>query len=80
MMTKFSIFLLHFLFRILIFTFSEIEQEESKCLTRAQEARDLKNRVKESKQTTIDDLTRGIVNYKHLGLDFQKAEGENNLR
>jgi hypothetical protein len=35
--------------------------------------------VEESKKTTVEDLTRGIVNYKYLGLDFEKAEG-NRLR
>jgi hypothetical protein len=28
----------------------------------------------------VDDLTRGIVNYKYLGLDFEKTDGENELR
>ena len=75
----FSLLLLLFHSTLLLIT-AEIQIEESKQSTRAEEARELKNRVKESKQTTIDDLTRGIINYKHLGLDFQKAEGENNLR
>jgi len=34
------------------------------------------NAAKAAKQTTVDDLTRGIVNYKYLGLDFEKAEHE----
>lgn len=54
--------------------------EESKQNLRAREARSLKERVQEAKQTTVDDLTRGIVNYKYLGLDFQKTDGENELR
>lgn len=58
----------------------DVEAEEAKQNTRAQEARALKERVKEAKQTTVDDLTRGIVNYKHLGLDFEKTEGENEMR
>ena len=60
--------------------FVDVEAEEAKQNTRAQEARALKERVKEAKQTTVDDLTRGIVNYKHLGLDFEKTEGENEMR
>jgi hypothetical protein len=59
---------------------TEIQLEQSKHEARAKEARELKERVKESKQTTVDDLTRGIVNYKYLGLDFEKADGENELR
>lgn len=58
----------------------DIEVEESKQLARAQEARALKERVEETKQTTVDDLTKGIVNYKHAGLDFEKTDGENELR
>jgi hypothetical protein len=38
--------------------------------------REKKRAVEETKKTTIDDLTRGVVNYKYLGLDFQKAENE----
>jgi hypothetical protein len=32
--------------------------------------------VTASKETTVNDLTRGIVNYKWLGLDFEKADNE----
>lgn len=46
---------------------------------RALEASDLKKKFDEAKKTTLDDLTRGVINYKYLGLDFQKAEG-NKLR
>lgn len=46
---------------------------------RAEETRDQKARVEESKQTTVDDLTQGIVNYKFLGFDFVKAKN-NGLR
>jgi hypothetical protein len=62
------------------FYMTEIQLEQSKHEARSKEARELKERVKESKQTTVDDLTRGIVNYKYLGLDFEKADGENELR
>ncbi|CAJ1914797.1 unnamed protein product [Cylindrotheca closterium] len=58
----------------------EISLENEKQRLRAEEARSLKNRVLEAKQTTVDDLTRGILYYKYLGLDFEKTEGENELR
>lgn len=58
----------------------EISLEEQKQKLRAEEARILRERVQEAKRTTIDDLTRGIMYYKHLGLDFEKTEGENELR
>ena len=54
--------------------------EESKQRKRADEVRILKQRVEEAKQTTVDDLTKGIVNYKHLGLDFEKTGVDNELR
>lgn len=52
---------------------------EKKERARADEASDMKQQVEEAKQTTVDDLTRGIVNYKFLGLDFQKAH-DNRLK
>eukprot|EP00526_Cylindrotheca_closterium_P016117 CAMPEP_0113635930 /NCGR_PEP_ID=MMETSP0017_2-20120614/18740_1 /TAXON_ID=2856 /ORGANISM="Cylindrotheca closterium" /LENGTH=265 /DNA_ID=CAMNT_0000546753 /DNA_START=45 /DNA_END=842 /DNA_ORIENTATION=+ /assembly_acc=CAM_ASM_000147 len=58
----------------------EISLEEEKQRFRAEDARALKKRVQEAKQTTVDDLTRGILHYKHLGLDFEKTEGENEIR
>ena len=69
--------------RILLIFFDwwvEITLEQSKQRLRAQDARSLKERVQEAKQTTVDDLTRGIVNYKYLGLDFEKTDGDNELR
>jgi hypothetical protein len=47
--------------------------EEAAQRARAEKARHQKEEVEEMKQTTVDDLTKGIVNYKHLGLDFEKA-------
>ena len=54
-------------------------EEERHCRIKAQEAMDHKARVEESKNTTVDDLTRGIINYTYLGFDFVKAKG-NGLR
>eukprot|EP00978_Attheya_sp_CCMP212_P007509 scaffold17391_cov54-Attheya_sp.AAC.5 len=51
----------------------EIMNEEAAQRARAEKARHQKEEVEEMKQTTVDDLTKGIVNYKHLGLDFEKA-------
>jgi hypothetical protein len=59
---------------------TDIEVEEAKQRARAEEASVLMERVQEAKRTTVDDLTRGIVNYKYLGLDFEKTDGENELR
>ena len=58
---------------------TELMEEERHCRIKAQEAMDHKARVEESKNTTVDDLTRGIINYTYLGFDFVKAKG-NGLR
>ena len=50
------------------------EQKEQKA--RVQQTKQLKESTEAAKQTTVDDLTRGIVNYKYLGLDFEKAEND----
>ncbi|OEU09500.1 hypothetical protein FRACYDRAFT_142012, partial [Fragilariopsis cylindrus CCMP1102] len=51
----------------------DIALEESKQRIRANDASSLKRMAEESKKTTIDDLTRGIVSYKKLGLDFTQT-------
>ena len=53
-----------------------MEKEEELEEARAAEVRAKKHLAEESKNTTVDDLTRGIVNYKYLGLDFEKAENQ----
>lgn len=54
----------------------ELRTELVEHKSRAQEARRNKENVELSKQTTIDDLTRGIVNYSYLALFFEKAQDE----
>jgi hypothetical protein len=54
--------------------------EEKKQRMRANEARIFKEQVEEDKKTTLDDLTRGVVNYKMLGLDFIRTDGDGRLR
>jgi len=58
----------------------EIALEESKQRIRASEASNLKKAVEESKTTTIDELTRGVVNYKKLGLDFTQTGRDSQLQ
>ena len=60
--------------------FSEISIEEKEQRERALQARALKAKVEEAKKTTVDDLTKGVVNYKFTGLDFEKTNVENELR
>jgi hypothetical protein len=59
---------------------TDIALEEKKQRMRANDARLLKEQAEEAKKTTIDDLTRGVVNYKALGLDFQRTKREGELR
>ena len=60
----------------LVFPYAELKKEEAQEQARAAEVRSKKQLAEESKDTTLDDLTRGIINYKYLGLAFEK--GENN--
>ena len=48
--------------------------EDDNGKTRAIAAQQQAAMAATSKDTTVKDLTRGLVNYKYLGLDFQKAE------
>jgi hypothetical protein len=58
----------------------DITLEEKKQCLRAEEARIFKQRVEEDKKMTLDDLTRGVVSYKMLGLDFVRTERDGRLR
>ena len=44
------------------------------CQTRAMAAQQQAAMAIASKDMTVDDLTRGMLNYKYLGLDFQRAD------
>jgi hypothetical protein len=54
-------------------------EEKKQCL-RSEEARIFKQQVEEDKKMTLDDLTRGVLNYKMLGLDFVRTERDGRLR
>lgn len=56
--------------------FTALESEHSYHSNRAAEAQKLKEKVQSLKETTVNDLTKGILNYKYVGLDFEKAEGD----
>ena len=53
-----------------------MQQKEAKEQSKADKVVEQKTQVEEAKRTTVDDLTRGIVNYKFLGLDFEKAHDD----
>jgi hypothetical protein len=71
----------YFLFEVLFTRYvrSDLQKQAAVHQSRAAHVREMKGKIEESKKTTVEDLTRGIVNYKYLGLDFEKAEG-NRLR
>jgi hypothetical protein len=50
----------------------EEEDYKSRAIAKQQQATSMQT----SKDITVQDLTRGMVNYKYLGLDFQKAEND----
>jgi hypothetical protein len=54
-------------------SFVELAIEKSIQQAKAREAQELKQRVESCKNTTLDDLTLGLVQYKYLGLDFAKG-------
>jgi hypothetical protein len=52
----------------------QADHDHQKARARAAQQQSASTAV--SKKTTVNDLTQGIVNYKYLGLDFVKAEGD----
>lgn len=50
--------------------------EHSVRKERASESKRIKDSFRSSKTATINDLTKGIINYKYTGLDFEKADDD----
>lgn len=55
-------------------TFSVLQSKEVEENAKAEKIRQQKSIAEESKKMTIEDLTKGMINYKYLCLDFEKAE------
>jgi hypothetical protein len=55
-------------------THLDLQIEEENCKTRAVAVQQQAAIAVASKDTTVNDLTRGMINYKYLGLEFQKAD------
>jgi hypothetical protein len=53
-----------------------LSREEDDYKARAIAKQQQATSIETSKDVTVHDLTRGMVNYKSLGLDFQKAEND----
>ncbi|EED96090.1 predicted protein [Thalassiosira pseudonana CCMP1335] len=52
----------------------DILHEEATLRTAAQAVREKKREIEETKNTTIEDLTKGLLNYQHVGLTFERKE------
>ena len=61
---------------LIFYICSELIQERQKLRDQLVQAKQQCDEVAIAAQTTVDDLTRGIVSYKCLGLDFEKADNE----
>ena len=59
--------------------YTELLQQQSEHQAQAIASRNKRMAVAEMKNTTIDDLTRGLINYKYLGLGFERVGRENEL-
>ena len=53
---------------------AEVLAEEADYRKKAQEIRDKKREIEENKNTTLEDLTRGLLNYRYTGLNFEKGQ------
>ena len=53
-----------------------LENEKDKEEARASEIRQKKKFAEEAKRMTIDDLTKGFINYVKMGLKLEKADGQ----
>ncbi len=51
-----------------------LSQEKEKCLKEVKVVREKKRAVELQKDTRIEDLTKGVMLYKLLGLDFEKID------
>lgn len=58
---------------ILLLFVALIQEHEKKKLKVAEIQRDAQEDA-QKRNLTLDDLTQGLINYKHLGLDFEKAD------
>jgi hypothetical protein len=52
-----------------------LKEEERIASEKANEARLMKERVAASKNASLEDLTRGVLFYQHLGLKFVRSVG-----
>lgn len=59
-----------------VVVFLEAQSENQHQTACAMAAKEQVASVSMAKMVTVDDLTRGSVNYKCLGLDFEKADFE----
>ena len=57
----------------------ELLQQQSSHQAQAIASQNKKMAIAEMNNTTIDDLTKGLINYKYLGLGFERVGKEGDL-
>ena len=57
----------------------ELLQKQADQQAAALASRNKKMAIAEMKNTTLDDLTKGLINYKYLGLGFESVGKENSM-
>ena len=65
---------------LILILFLEMKREERMHKQRAEEARLAKQRVAEHKEITKAELTRGVLEYKRLGIDYAKLSDRSKTR
>lgn len=61
---------------MLVFVYhTELKKEEVIQRKKAEETRQMKMRIEDHKQTSLNDLTKGVLRYKKLGIDIEAKHG-----
>lgn len=55
------------------YVYSALLEKQSEYQAQAAATRNKKMTIAEMKNTTLDDLTKGLCNYKYLGLGFESV-------
>jgi hypothetical protein len=59
--------------------FTELLKQQAEHQEQAIASRNKKLAIAEMKNTTIDDLTKGLINYKYTGLSFERVGKKGDL-
>ena len=59
---------------------TEVKAEEKAIRQKANEVRAKKEEIEMARGITMEDLTKGLLNYKYTGLTFEKGDKAGDLR